>query len=288
MKIYSLLCAFLLLAASSLAASSFPAPSGYVNDFAGLLSSEQRQALEQKLAQFEQSTSNEISIATLTTLEGDSIDHVAEQLFQAWAIGKRTHDNGVLIVVAPAERKMRIEVGYGLEGALTDAQSSWIIRNVMQPAFKAGDFYSGLDGATSQIIAATQGEYVPSETRSTRKSGRQVENIIFGIFAVLYFLGVILGRSKSYWAGGLLGAVVGGAAGWFFFSTAMALLLAGGVGLLGLVFDFIVSRMPKNNIHGGPRPPFWFGGFGGGSGGSSGFGGFGGGRSGGGGSSGGW
>lgn len=288
MKRFAFIGLFLLLAATLFAANSFPAPSGYVNDFAGLLTAEQKQNLEVKLTQFEKNTSNEISIATLSTLNGDSIDHVVEQLFQQWGIGSKAHDNGVLILVAPQERKMRIEVGYGLEGALTDAQSSWIIRNVMQPAFKAGDFYTGLDGALSQIILATQGEYVPSETGSARKSGRQIENILFAIFAVLYFLGVLLGRSKSYWAGGLLGAVVGGAAGWFFFSTAMALLLAGGVGILGLVFDFIVSRMPKNNFRGGPRPPFFFGGFGGGSGGSSGFGGFGGGRSGGGGSSGGW
>lgn len=263
-------------------------PAGFVNDLAGVFSADQKNALEIKLSEFEQQTSNEIAVAIVSDLEGDAIEGYAVQLFEKWAIGKKGKDNGVLILAAIDERKMHIEVGYGLEGALTDAQSFWIINQVMKPAFAQGDYYQGIDGTTDKIMAATLGEYLPSE------EGSGMNEDLFGfiawmIFVIPIWLASILGRSKSWWLGGALGGVAGA-----IIAAIFGLLYIGVISLavlipLGLLFDYFVSK--SYNIHkSSGRVPWWIGGppRGGFGGGMGGFGGFGGGRSGGGGASGSW
>jgi uncharacterized protein len=266
-------------------------PSGYVNDFAGVLTVEQKQSLENKLVQFEKNSSNEISIVTIKSLDGDTIENYAVKLFKDWGIGKAKSDNGVLVLVAIEDRKMRIEVGYGLEGALTDAQSYWIINQVMKPLFKAGDYSSGINNAVDKIIAATQGEYVPEEEADGNKGSGigNWENVFWFIIFGFMWLSTILGRSKSWWLGGVIGAVAGVAVGIFkgflYFGVASMVILIP----LGLLFDFLVSRSYAKHKATG-HIPWWIGGGRGGRGGfgGGGFGGFGGGMSGGGGSSGRW
>ncbi|HEU5114413.1 MAG TPA: TPM domain-containing protein [Candidatus Paceibacterota bacterium] len=128
------------------------APKGFVNDFANVIPAAQRTALESKLSIFEKTTGNEIAVATVPSLGGDTVDNFAVKLFEDWGIGKKGADNGILILVAPNDREARIEVGYGLEPTVTDADASIIIRTVMLPAFKNGDYYAGVDGATDKII----------------------------------------------------------------------------------------------------------------------------------------
>ncbi|MDD5110431.1 MAG: TPM domain-containing protein [Patescibacteria group bacterium] len=265
-------------------------PSGFVSDYANLLNAGQRQALEAKLAQFSQATRHELAVVTIPSLQGDTIENFAVGLFQDWGIGKKGADNGILLLIAKDDREMRIEIGYGLEGALTDAQASWIIANVMRPAFRAGQYFEGIDGAVDKIIGATKGETVPSATGKMPSFNLDVlQGIFWGVFAAIGVLGALLGRSKSFWLGGLIGAVLGGIAGIVLRSVGLGLLLAGVLGLAGLLFDFVVSRKKpgqrKNRIWwmGGGWPGHRGGGFGGG-----GFGGFGGGSSGGGGASGKW
>jgi uncharacterized protein len=258
-------------------------PGGFVNDFVGLLSTEQKTALEGKLADFEKNSGNEISLAIINSLNGDSIENFAVKLFEDWGIGKEKQDNGVLILVIKDDREMRIEVGYGLEGALTDAQSYWIIKNVMAPAFSSGDFYFGLNGTVDKIIEATNGEYVPSE--SSDNGGADV-NWFFLIFFLPIWLASVLARSKSWWLGGAIGGVAGIIIGFikgflYMGLGAMAILIP-----LGLLFDFFVSKNYQKVRSSGGVPPWWMGG--GGKGGGSHFGGFGGGMSGGGGASGRW
>lgn len=266
-------------------------PSGFVNDFAGVLNSEQKQALESKLVQFEKDSSNEIAVAIIKSLEGDTIENFAVELFKDWGIGKKKNDNGVLILVAIDDRQMRIEVGYGLEGALTDAQSYWIINDVMKPAFRNNDYYGGIDQAVDKIMAATRGEYVPSasaDSSSQQKSNVNYQYIFYFIIFGFVWLASILGRSKSWWAGGIVGAVIGiiiGIIKGFIFLgiISIAILIP-----LGLLFDFLVSRQYQKSKTSG-YIPWWIGGGKGGSGGGfGGFGGFGGGGSGGGGASGRW
>lgn len=271
-------------------------PDGFVNDYADVLSAEQENALEAKLSQFENERDNEIAIVTIKSLDNDTIENFAVKLFEDWGIGKKKKDNGVLLLAAIDDRQMKIEVGYGLEGALTDAQSSWIIRDILRPTFKNNDYYGGIDQAVDRIMAITQGEYQPSD--DSRGSGLQ-NYAVFYLYAIVfgfYFLISLrygLAKSKSWWQGGVLGLIIGVFASIFLFKTFWyAAIFSGVLGIAGLVFDYLVSRVP-------PQPDFskWksgrggFGGFGGGGfrgGGGFGGGGFGGGGSGGGGSSGGW
>ena len=149
--------------------SSPNSPEGFINDFANMIGATAKQALEQKLVQFEKDTSNEISIVTINSLAGDTIENFAVKLFEEWKIGKDSKDNGILLLISKEDKKMKIEIGYGLEGALTDTQSYWIIQNIMRPAFQTGDYDGGISSAVDKIIAATKGEYVPSEQPSSSK-----------------------------------------------------------------------------------------------------------------------
>lgn len=261
-------------------------PSGFVNDYAGMLSDADKQKLEVKLVQFEKDSSNEISVVIIQSLEGDTIEDFAVKLFEDWQIGKAKNDNGVLILIARDNRKMRIEVGYGLEGALTDAQSWWIIDDIMKPAFQEEKYYKGIDEAVDKIISATKGEYLPSASAEpTADKGFSWEFILwFGLFIIMW-LASILGRSKSWWVGGVLGGIVGVVIGlikgFIIFGLASIVVLIP----FGLLFDYIVSKNYKKHKTRGTIP-WWIGG--GRGGGRGGFGGFGGGSSGGGGASGSW
>jgi len=140
----------------------FPALTGRVVDNANLLSAQSRSALTELLAQHEQQTSNQVVVVTLAELAGYDIADYGYQLGRHWQIGQKDKDNGVLLIVSIAERKIRIEVGYGLEGALTDALSSQIIRNEITPAFKQGDYERGINQGVDAILSAIAGEYVGS------------------------------------------------------------------------------------------------------------------------------
>jgi len=271
-------------------------PAGFVNDYAGMLGVDQKQALETKLAAFEKETSNEISVAIIPSLQGDTIENFAVQLFKDWGVGKKNNDNGVLLLIAKDDRQMRIEVGYGLEGALTDAQSYGIINNDLTPAFRQSDYYGGIDKATNDIIAATRGEYSGSGAAPAATSGgvNPTINQIFGfgwfIFFGLIFLASVLGRSKSWWAGGVLGGILGIVVGLLFGFVFVGIATLAVFIPLGLLFDFVVSRAYQKGKDTG-HMPWWIGGRGprgGGGFGGGGFGGFGGGGSGGGGASGRW
>jgi uncharacterized protein len=276
-----------------------------VSDFAGVLNSEQKASLENKLSLFNASTTNEIAIVTVKSLDGDYIEHYAVELFKAWGIGTKKHDNGVLLLIAVDDHKMRIEVGYGLEGALTDVTSAQIIRNDLTPAFKQNDFYGGINLATDDIIKATQGEYVAdtssATTHSSSTSGDSALSyfVFFLVIAgnALSFVASLFARSKSWWAGGLVGGVVGlmlTLGGFFGITLVGGTILTVILAVLGFIFDYVVSNTYTNAVQSGSSIPWWIGGrgFGGGGGyssssGSS-FGGFSGGSSGGGGASGSW
>lgn len=286
-----LLAAFVAIPIVAAAYTNPGMPRGFVNDFAGMLQPQEKVQLEQKIASFASSTSNEIAIVTIKSLDGDTIENFAEKLFADWKIGKTKKDNGVLLLISRDDRKMRIEVGYGLEGALTDIQSDEIITNDLVPNFKAGNYYAGIDAAVRDIMAATQGEYTSSA------QDKRVVNVLFDYWyfipLVFVWLASILGRSKSWWAGGVLGGVIGVIIGLIKGFLFIGVVSIGVLIPIGLIFDYFVSRSFDKYKNGGGVPPWWLGGggrggFGGGSGGGGGFGGFGGGRSGGGGASGDW
>jgi uncharacterized protein len=147
----------LLAAAPAARAADVPYLSGRVVDEAGILDADARQQLAEVLAGYERRTSNQIAVLTLRTLDGESIEDFAERTFRTWKLGQKGKDNGVLLVVVPDDRKMRIEVGYGLEGALPDVAASRVIRNVMAPEFRAGRYAEGLSKAVGAVIGQLDG-----------------------------------------------------------------------------------------------------------------------------------
>jgi uncharacterized membrane protein YgcG len=141
----------LLLAVMGLIAADYPHPTGHVNDFAGALPEPDRQILEDKLRAYEQSTSIEVAVAIVPSLQGLSVEDYAREMFQAWGIGKRDKNNGVLFLWAPVERKVRIQVGYGLESALTDRAAAEIVREVTA-LFRQQEFAMGVSAGVNGIL----------------------------------------------------------------------------------------------------------------------------------------
>jgi len=140
---------FTIVAAFAL---TFPTLTGRVVDQANIISAATRSALEQKLAGLEARSGIQLVVATISSLEGQEIEPYGNELFRTWKLGEKTKNNGVLLLVAPNERRVRIEVGYGLEGTLTDALSKVIITNAIAPRFKAGDFADGVTRGVDDII----------------------------------------------------------------------------------------------------------------------------------------
>lgn len=265
---------------------------GYVNDFAEILSSETRQTLKQRLTQLEKDSSIEIAVVTASSLEETTVEDYAVRLFEDWKIGKKKADNGILFLIAPNEQKVRIEVGYGLEPVLPDAKAGRILDTYVLPKFKEGNYDSGVVGGVDAIIKAVHGEEVglggasPSEPEES--SGVWILFVIGAIF--LSYLTSFLARSKKWWPGGIVGAILGLILGAYLASLIIKILAIIGLGLLGLLFDYFLSKNYKERKEKGLPTSWWGsgGGFSSGGRGGGGFGGFGGGGSGGGGASRGW
>jgi uncharacterized protein len=156
---------FLLGCLIALATLAIEVPylTGRITDNAEVLSAESKQQLNATLNAYEEETTNQIAVLTVPSLAGGDIESYAEQVFNTWKLGRQGKDNGVLVLVAPNERRMRIEVGYGLEGQLTDVAASRIIRNVMTPFFKEGNFSNGVEAGVQAIIDQIGGLQVPAD-----------------------------------------------------------------------------------------------------------------------------
>jgi uncharacterized protein len=152
-----------------LTASGLPALTGRVVDTANILSSSARAELTAKLAAFEAKTTDQLVVATVRSLGGDSIENYANKLFREWKLGQKDKNNGVLLLVAPSERKVRIEVGYGLEGTLTDAISRFIIENSILPRFRANDYADGISRGANSIIDVLTGDPAEWKRRAAPK-----------------------------------------------------------------------------------------------------------------------
>ena len=269
----------------------FPPLTGRVVDNAGLLSTSTRQQLTQQLAAHEQQTTNQIVIVTLKSLDGNDIAQYGYQLGRHWAIGQKDRNNGVLLIIAPNERKVRIEVGYGLEGQLTDALSHDIIQNRILPQFRQGDFEKGIVAGTEGILAAIGGNYElvkpASRPSGSKRTGDKINGYIIGLIALVIGGNILLGSfiKSPVKVSGII-AALGFVITWLIIgSIAAAVLLA------IIIFVFSIFNGPGGGRGGGRRGGYGGGYYGGYSGGGySGGGGFsgGGGSFGGGGASGGW
>ncbi len=210
-KIFLIGFIFLLLSGQALALDVPARPEGRVTDLTGTLSGNEKASLERKLADFERETTNQIAVLLIPTLGGDSLEDYSIRLAEKWKVGQKGRNNGVIFLIVKKDRKMRLEVGYGLEGALTDALSSSIINNEVAPRFKAGQFYQGIDAGVSAIRAATRGEYkaVEKRKRPSRSSPWRAYwpiLLFFGIFVLIN----AFSRRRHYHSAGSRGWTSGG------------------------------------------------------------------------------
>jgi len=180
--------AFLMLLAMPALAQTLPALTGRVVDNAGIIDPATEADLVARLEAFERRSSDQIVVATVQSLGGADIESYANRLFREWRLGQAGENNGVLLLVAVDDRKMRIEVGYGLEGTLTDLHSKLIIENTMVPAFRAGDFSGGISRAVDDIIMVLEGNAAELEARAERnqQTGLDFDVIIPAAFVVLW------------------------------------------------------------------------------------------------------
>jgi uncharacterized protein len=176
------------------AGANFPPLSGRVVDQAHILSPMTIADLERKLADLERKSGIQLVVATVPSLGGEEIEPYANELFRAWKLGEAKKDNGVLLLVAPNERRVRIEVGYGLEGTLTDAVSGIIIRNAIAPRFKAGDFDAGVTRGVDDIITALttdSGEWKPKASDMRAEHNPSLFDALAPILIFLFIMFIV-------------------------------------------------------------------------------------------------
>lgn len=277
---------WLLLAAGPAIALEVPPLKGRVNDYAAMLSPATVSQLENSLALFEQQQSTQLAVLTVASLAGDSLEDFSLRVAETWKIGRQGLDNGALLLIARDDRKLRIEVGYGLEGRLTDLVAGRIIRDVITPQFRSGRFDQGVIDGVNAMMAAVTGEF-SAEEAAAHSSGAQATGpgdllipLLFGLFVISR----LFGRHK--WATATVGGIAAPALAYLVLGARWLLLAA--MVPIGFIAGFIVAGIAGSLPAGRSRGPWVSGG--GFSGGGSFGGGFsgGGGGFGGGGASGGW
>jgi uncharacterized protein len=256
-----------------------PELSHRVTDLTSTLSDQQATALENRLAAFEAKKGSQIAVLIVPTTQPEDIAQFGIRVAEAWKIGRKNVDDGVILIVAKEDRKLRLEVGYGLEGAIPDAIAKRVIAETITPLFKSGDFAGGIDAGVTQLMQLIEGEALPApaEMPDAHLNEGSFMFILFGGLIAGFVLSAIMGRVM----GGMLAGFGTGALAALFFGLSFAAVL------IGLMVFFIVGV--RNSGRGGWSSGgggFGGGGFGGGSGGS--WGGGGGGSFGGGGASGSW
>ncbi len=191
-----LACVALAVAFAAVGARALDVPelSARVNDYAGLLDPAHQTALESKLATYEQATGHQFALLTVPSLEGDPIEDFSIRVVEKWKLGAKGRDDGLLMIVAPNDRKVRIEVGYGLEGEITDAFSAGVIREVLAPAFRAGRYDDGIDRAFDLLMAKGRGIAVglPRQPASERFAS-VFPLLVFGFVGILILISIFRG-----------------------------------------------------------------------------------------------
>jgi len=256
--------------------AAIPALQARVTDTTGTLDAARRQALEQRLAALEQRKGAQVAVLLVATTAPDTIEQYATRVFEQWKLGRQNTDDGVLLVLAKDDRALRIEVGYGLEGAIPDAMAGRIIREQIVPRLQQGDFGGGIEAGVAAIETLIDGEPLPPPATQAQGGDGQEENWPFFLMLGAFMLGLPA----------IVAGLAAAAASWIVFGTWWAVLLGGigGFAISGLLGVLGIKRRLMNSARRGGRGG---GGFGGGFGGGRGGGGFGGGFGGGGGRSGG-
>ena len=208
--------AALLLTLVGALALTFPQLTGRIVDQANIISEDARRVIEPKLADLEAKSGIQLVVATINSLEGQEIEPYANELFRTWKLGEKAKNNGVLLLVAPKERRVRIEVGYGLEGTLTDALAKVIITNAITPRFKTGEFSDGISRGVDDIITVLTTDASEWEKRPALRLDNQPANEPLNWVILLIVIVVVL----------LL--IVSPGFRWFFFNVVLNILLSSG------------------------------------------------------------
>jgi uncharacterized protein len=261
-----------------------PALSSHVTDVTGTLTATQITSLDQKLTSFEAQKGSQIAVLMVPTTQPEALEQYSLRVVEQWKLGRKKIDDGVLLIIAKDDRKLRFEVGYGLEGAVNDLTAKRIISEIITPYFKQGLFFEGINAGLNRLMQVIEGEPLPSpQQKSSAPSnsiGDTLEGALVLAFMLSLFLGGVLKRILGKTVGGILtGGIVGVLA---FFMTGMI-----AVAILASIVGFFASLLGGLGGSGGPIIFPGGGGFGGGRGRGGGFGG-GGGGFGGGGASGNW
>ena len=246
-----LLCAALPLRAQTL--QPVPALETRVTDLTGTLTAGQQSELEQKLAAVEQRKGTQIAVLLVPTTQPEAIEQFAIRVVDAWKLGRAKPDDGVLLLVALTDRAIRIEVGYGLEGAITDALSSRIINNTITPLFRQGNIFGGVSAGVDEIIRVVDGEALPPPDRSWQAPADRLPGLLpflfFGVVGVGAFLRAVFGRALgAMLTGGATGAVV-----WFISKVLGFAIGAGVVALIISLMAGLASTGPRHRARWPPR-----------------------------------
>src|SRR2546422_5764327 len=231
--------------ASPAAALDVPPLTGRIVDNAHLLPADRTASLSAELATHEARTGNQVAVLTLPSLEGEPLEEFSHRVATAWKLGRKGTDNGVLILVVPNDRKVRIEVGYGLEGALTDLKSSRIIREEIVPRFRNGNFPGGIAAGVKAVLGTIEGTYTPS-ARNTVPASKNPESAL-GIMFLAVVVGILTAAFIGHhWKGGSIGSVMA-----FVLALSSGLILA----IVGAVIVLSVAMGLAGRAGGGQRSP---------------------------------
>lgn len=247
-----------------------PALTGHIIDQTATLTPDQQRNLEQTLQMFEANKGSQVALLIVPTTNPEAIEQYAIRVADKWKLGRKKVDDGVILIVAKNDRALRIEVGYGLEGALNDATSKRIISETITPNFKQGNFYEGINAGINQIIHVIDGEPLPEPTTSARNSNSSIHQY----FPIIFIIALVMGRVLRSVLGRFPGALLTGGLlafiTWFFVGAVSIALIAG---VLALLFTLLSSSMIGLMLLGGlgrggiGRDGLGGGGFGGGGGG---------------------
>jgi uncharacterized protein len=244
-----------------------------VTDLSGTLSADQRGQLIAKLAAFEAQKGAQIAVLLVPTVKPEAIEQYSIRVAEAWKLGRKGVDDGVLLLIAKQDKKLRIEVGYGLEGALNDATAKRIISETITPRFKQGDFYGGIDAGLDVIIKVVGGEALPPPKAksgggsTTASNGDNFETLLIAGFILVFVVGGIL---RAIFGRFLAAGIIGGVAGVIASILLSSMIVAVLIGVAVFIFSLIFGRGGGGWSSGGGS---WGGGSGGFSGGGGSFGG---------------
>jgi uncharacterized protein len=262
----------LLLAGAAHADVALPPLTQRVTDLTSTLDAQQTQTLEARLAEFEKNKGAQLAVLIVPTTQPETIEQFGIRVAEAWKLGRKGVDDGALLLVAKDDHKLRIEVGYGLEGVLNDATANRIIDEIIVPRFKLGDFYSGIDSGTAAMMQIINGEPLPPPHRAAaRGQNNNIESLMFMAFVLVVVVGGMLRAMLGRFPAALLMGGVLGVLAWVMIAPLLIAVLAGAA---AFVFVLLGGGRGFGGIGGGG---FGGGGFGGGGGFSGGGGGFGGG-----------